>query len=316
MKFTSLLMMGFSQESLGEKEWSRINSLAEKVILVAADSSDLKSQLALCDGLLVKLGATVDKAVIDSAPRLKYVGMFGTGYGRIDTVYAKEKGVTVCNISGYSREGVAELVFGMLLEHIRELSRAKIQATSGDYSEATFKGFEIRDKNFGVIGLGRNGSRVAEIAHDGFDANVTYWSRNRKEEMEKKGIKYQELSELLKTSDIVSINVAYIPETKGLLGIEEFKIIKPGSIVVSTVQNEVYDFQALVERLKKGDISFIFDHPDELSPEQAKELSQYENCIMYPPVGYITKEATVAKFGMFVDNLENFLAGKPSNKVN
>lgn len=114
----------------------------------------------------------------------------------------------------------------------------------------------------------------------------------------------------------LSINVAYVPETKDLLDKERLNKIKPGCIVVSTVQNEVFNFEALVERLKRNDFIFISDHSDELTPEQAKELSKYKNCILYPPVGYITKEATAAKLGMFVDNIENFLKGKPTNKVN
>jgi len=309
-------MLGFSKDNLGTKEWSRIDKLSEQTALIANDTSDIAKHLSSTDCLLVKLGAAVDKEMIDSAPNLKYIGMFGTGYGRIDTVYAHKKGITVCNIAGYSREGVAELVFGMILEHLRELERAKSQARKGDYSEATFKGFEIKDKNFGVIGLGRNGSRVAEIARDGFQAKVSYWSRNRKKAPESKGIKYQSLESVLKQSDFISVNVAYVPETKDLLGQKEFNLIKPGCIVVSTIQNEVCDFDALVKRLKKNDITFILDHSDELTLEQAKELSKYKNCILYPPVGYITKEATEAKLGMFVDNLENFLKDKPTNKVN
>ena len=79
---------------------------------------------------------------------------------------------------------------------------------------------------------------------------------------------------------------------------------------------ELIDINALEQRLQKGDITFIFDHADELTPEQAKQLTQYDNCIAYPPIAYMTKEATVAKLKMFVDNLENFLKGSPTNKVN
>jgi glycerate dehydrogenase len=312
--FNKLLFLGFERKDLTREAWDRIHKISRKQILGKLDSIAKHYQDA--DGLLLKLGMGADKALIDNMPKLKYIGMFGTGYGRIDTLYARKKGVTVCNIAGYSREGVAELVFGMLLGHIRDLERAKSQARKGDYSEATFKGFEIKDKNFGVIGLGRNGSRVAEIAHNGFHAKVSYWSRNRKKALEGKGIKYQSLASLLKQSDFISINVAYVPETKNLLNKKAFSLIRPGCIVVSTVQNEVCDFEALVKRLKRNDITFILDHPDELTPKQAKELSKYKNCVMYPPIGYVTREATEAKLGMFVDNLENFLKGKPTNKVN
>ncbi len=248
--------------------------------------------------------------MIDSAPNLKYIGMFGTGFGHIDTEYTRQKGITVCNIAGYSREGVAELVIGMILEHLRELERAKSQARTGDYSEATFTGTEIKGKNFGVIGLGRNGSRVAELAQC-FGASVSYWSKNRKS-----GFKHQDIDSLLKNSDFISVNLAYVPETEKFFDTKKMGLLKPGCVLVSTVQNEVFDFNALFNRLAKNDITFIMDHSDKLSPEQAKELSKYHNCIIYPPIGYITKEATAAKLGMFVDNLENFLQGKPTNKVN
>jgi len=79
---------------------------------------------------------------------------------------------------------------------------------------------------------------------------------------------------------------------------------------------ELVDIDALEKRLQKGDITFIFDHADELTPEQAKQLTQHDNCIAYPPIANMTKEATLAKQKMFVDNLENFLQGTPTNKVN
>lgn len=316
MKFKKTLLLGFSAENLGTQEWNKIDQLSEDKILLTKDDPDISSQLASTDCLLVKLGASVDKNLIDDMPNLKYIGMFGTGYGRIDTSYASKKGITVCNIAGYSQEGVAELVFGMILEHIRELERAKSQAKGGDYSEITFQGHEIKGKNFGVIGLGRNGRRIAEIAHHGFGANVTYWSKTRKKDAEQGGISYQKLERLLEESDFISVNLASVPRTKDFFNNERINLVKPGCVVVSTVQNEVFDFKALLKRLEKKDITLIFDHPDELTPEQAKKLSKYKNCIMYPPIGYITKESTKAKLGMFMDNLENFLHNKPSNVVN
>lgn len=309
-------MVGFSEENLGKGEWARIAKLTKSKVLLPKDSPEIAKELSASDCLLVKLGASVDKTMIDSAPILKYIGMFGTGYGRIDTAYARKKGITVCNIAGYSQEGVAELVFAMLLEHLRDLCRAKSQAKAGDYSEATFAGTEIMNKKFGVIGLGRNGRRVAEIAKNGFKANVRYWSRNRKPDAEETGTAYMEIDSLLKRSDFLSVNFALTPETEKFFDRNKMDLIKPGCVIVTTVQNEVFNFEALVQRLKKNDITFIMDHSDELTQDQARELSKYPNCIMYPPIGYITKEATSAKLGMFVDNLENFLDGKPFNKVN
>lgn len=309
-------MHGFDKSALGDKEWKRLDKLANQVVLLSKDSPDFYRHLETSDCLLVRLGATIDKEMIDKAPKLKYIGMFGTGYGRIDTKYAAKKGIAVCNIAGYSTEGVAELAIALILEHIRELFRAKSQARKGDYSEATFGGYELKDKKFGVIGLGRIGGRIAEIAKEGFGADVCYWSRTRKKDFEKQGIHYQEIDRLLKESDLLSLNLAYNSETKEFLNEKRIMLIKPGAIVINLAPMELVDIRGLEKRLKKEDIAFILDHSDELAPEQAKALSKYKNCVMYPPIGYITKEATSAKLVMFVDNLENFLTGKPTNKVN
>lgn len=241
--------------------------------------------------------------------------MYGTGYGRIDAAYAKKKGITVCNIAGYATEGVAEFIFGALLEYLRELTRAKIQAQTGNYSEASYTGTEIKGKTFGIIGLGRIGGRVAELAK-GFGANMLYWSHKRKKNAEKSGIKYVDVNKLLKISDILSLHLSFNPETKNFLNAKRIKLIKSGAIIINTAPMELVDVTALEQRLKKGDITFILDHSDELDPDVAKRLSKFTNCILYPPIAYTTKEATNLKQVIFVSNLENFLKGKPTNKVN
>src|SRR3989338_586586 len=148
MKFKQILLFGYSKKNLGTTEWKRLEALSDKVILISKDDPQLKERLKTTECLLVKLGETVGKEVIDASPDLKYIGMLGTGYGRIDTDYASSRKITVCNIAGYSTEGVAELAFGLLLENIREIARAKTQAQNGNYSESGFKGFEIKNKNF------------------------------------------------------------------------------------------------------------------------------------------------------------------------
>lgn len=316
MKFKKILMIGYDTSDLPESEWNRIDKLTQEKILLPRDSPEIEKHISTADALLLKLGADADKSMIDNAPNLKYIGMLGTGYGRVDTKYASKRGITVCNIAGYSTEGVAELAFGLLIENIRELERAKSQARKGDYSEASFQGFELRNKKFGVIGLGRIGGRIAEIAKVGFGSSVSYWSKNRKKEYEKRGISYKTIDALLKESDFLSLNLAFTPETDRFIDKKKIQQIKPGAVVINLAPMELVDIPTMVERLKKKDVTFILDHSDELSKEDAKELAQCKNCIMYPPVGYITKEATETKFGMFVDNLENFLKGKPTNKVN
>ena len=93
-------------------------------------------------------------------------------------------------------------------------------------------------------------------------------------------------------------------------------LIKKGALLVNPSPMELIGLKALVSRLKKKAISFILDHSDEMTKEQLRLLKPYKNCLIYPPIAYTTEEATALKKDIFVDNLENFLKGKPSNKVN
>ena len=92
--------------------------------------------------------------------------------------------------------------------------------------------------------------------------------------------------------------------------------IKKGAILINTAPNELVDLEALEKRLSDNDIIYIMDHSDELSLEQAEHLSKHKNCIIYPPIGYTTKEASKEKQEIFVGNIRNFLNGEVTNKVN
>lgn len=317
MKFKKILTIGIKESSLDANYWKRINSLAEKRVSLSQDSFDIKSQLADTDCLLVNPFAfKVEKELIDSAPKLKYVGVLSTAYGKVDYAYAATKNIAVSNIPGYSTEAVAELAFGAILQHIRGLEKAVKQAREGNYSEAAFfNTSEIKGKKFGIIGLGRIGSRVAELAL-AFGADVVYWSRNRKKKFEAKGIKYQEVENLLYDCDFISLHLAFTKGTEHFLNEARISKIKKGAILINLAPNELVDFGALEKRLVNGDITYIMDHSDELIPEQANKLSKYKNCVMYPPIGYTTKEATLEKQRIFVSNIESFLKGSPTNKVN
>lgn len=309
MRFKKILLIGYTGSELEESLWKRVDVISDSKVFVPADDPSLDEQLKDTDALLVRLGAKVTQEIIDKAPLLKYIGMFGTGYGGIDVKYATTRGVTVCNIADYATEGVAEFTFGVILDALRELERARNQARAGDYSEATFTGTEIKGKNFGVIGLGHIGTRTAELA-TAFGANVSYWSQNKKE-----NFNYQEIDELLKTSDIITLNLSLNPDTNGFLNKKRIQVIKRGALIVNPSPMELLDFVALVERLQRGDITFVLDHSDEMLADQLTKLKSLSNCVIYPPIAYTTKEATALKKGIFVGNLENFLNDNPTNKV-
>ncbi len=315
MKFKKILSINVDKNKVSPDYWERIDALTESKVVLPKDDPQIKDNLKDTDCLLVGFGVVVDKETMDSAPNLRYIGILATAFGKVDTEYAKSKGIVVCNLPGYSTESVAEFTIATILEVIRGLEEGKKRGRVGNVSEAGISAFEIKDKIFGVIGLGNIGTRVAELAL-GFNADVRYWSRSRKEDVEAKGIKYENLDNLVAEATFLSINLAQTPETEKILNGDRLQSLKPGAVVINTAPIELVELDALIERLKKGDITFILDHSDEMAEEDLKKLSPYQNCIIYPPMAYITKEAAINKQEMFTSNIENFLHGNPVNTVN
>lgn len=310
MKFKKIVMLSYSQSNFTEQAGERLGRLCEKLSVVSEDSPEIAHHIADADCLVVETGIPVDQTLINAAPGLKYIGVFGTGYGRIDIQYSSNRGITVCNTPGYSTEGVAEFVFGVILEHVREIERAKSRARDGHYSGFGYRGSEIKDKKFGVIGMGRIGRRIAEIASDGFGADVSYWSRNRKPDAEKTGVRYADIDTVLSGSDFLSINLTHAPATEKFINADRINLIKPGAVIVHLAPIEVIDLNGLENRLKLADMTFILDHSDELTPDETNRLARYRHCVMYPPVACVTQEATQAKIAMFFECVECYLDGK------
>lgn len=316
MKFKKILVYNIDKATnLDFPSWKKIESLGSKIVFVAKDDPNLRKELGDTDCVLINFGTEFGKAEVDSAPHLKYIGVIATAFGKIDVVYAKKKEIIVSNLKGYSTESVAEFILAAILEHVRGLEEGKRRGRAGNYSEAGISALEIKDKIFGIVGLGTIGQRVAEIAL-GFGADVRYWSRNRKKSIENKGVKYEQFDGLISKADIISINLAQTKETERIVSKSVFKKLKRGTIVINTAPMELIDIDGLAKRLKDKDITFILDHSDEMTAEDLSKFSRYPNCIIYPPIAYVSKEATENKKRIFIENIEAFLKGKPINVVN
>ncbi|MDE1825570.1 MAG: hypothetical protein KGH77_04375 [Candidatus Micrarchaeota archaeon] len=314
MKFGKILTIGIGESALDKEHWKRLDALAEERISLSEHSEEIKKHLADAECLLVKLNP-VTTEYINDAPHLKYIGALATAYGRINSTSAKNMGIVVTNVPGYATESVAEFVFAVVLEHMREIERGKKQGSEGNYSESGFSATEIKGKKFGILGMGKIGGRVAEIAL-GFGADVMYWSKNRKKEFEAKGINYEDVDSLVSKADIISLHFAQTEDTKGFLGESRIAKIKKGAIIVNTTSMESVNIDVLEDRLRKNDITFILDYSDEISSENLKRLLKYKNCIIYPPIAYISDEGKIAKQDIFISNMEKFLEGNNQNRVN
>lgn len=312
MKFKKAVLIKIADTHFDEPYWNKINALVESKVSLPPNDPKLKDELKDCDCLLLGFQVPVSEDMLAAAPNLKYIGVLATAYGTVDIAAAAKRNIPVCNLGGYSTESVAEFVIAAMLHEMRSISEGLQRAQSGNYSFVGIRARELKNSNFGVIGLGHIGNRVAELAA-GFGANVSYWSHTKKTSP----FEYRELEDLLSACTFISVNVAETPETVGLLNAKNLPLIKAGSILLSTVPPPVINTDALVERLSKNDMTFVFDHPDELPKEELAKLTMQENCVVYPPIAFLSDEARIAKQEIFISNMTAFLEGKtPQNRVN
>jgi len=315
MAFKKMLFVNIDKSALDKEYWDKIDSLTENKMFLPKESPQIMQELKDTDCLLVGFATPVTKEHIDNAPRLKYIGTLAAAYHKINTEYAREKGIPVTNIAGYCTESVAEFIMAAILNEIRHLDEGKEKSRNKKYDFDGMSASEIKGKIFGVFGPGNIGTRTAELAQ-GFGADVRYWNRTKKEACEARGIKYQDKDALLKSADFISINFAHTADTDKFLDESAFSKIKSGAIVINTVPMETTDLEALGTRLKKNDMIFILDHSDEMKQEDLDKLHQYKNCVIYPPIAFISKEARINKQKLFIGNIGNFLKGAPTNVVN
>ncbi|MCQ2771310.1 MAG: D-2-hydroxyacid dehydrogenase, partial [Clostridia bacterium] len=172
--------------------------------------------------------ANIDRNLMDKCPNLKYIGLFATGYNNIDTIAAKEKGIAVCNVPGYSTDSVAQTVFAFILHFATSVDMYNNSVQNGDwvisktFSYFSFPLTEIAGKTLGIYGFGTIGKKVATIAK-AFDMNVIAVSHKPQQY---DGVTFVSKEELFKQSDYLSIHCPLTPETKCIVNEQTLKLMK------------------------------------------------------------------------------------------
>ena len=313
--FSKTVFIDFKKGEIEAKYFGRLRKLFNSFEFILRDDPKFLETVKDTEVIFAKISTKIDKEVIDVVPKLKYIGVLSAAFDAIDAKYARSKKIIVCNLGGYSTEAVAEFFFATLFEHIRELERAKQQTRKEDYSLDKFMCTELKDKTLGIIGAGKIGSRTAEIGL-GMGMRVIYFSRRKKPEIEKGGARKKRLDDVLSQSDFVSLNLVLNKETEGIIDRNKIKLLKEGCVFINLSPPPLIDQKAMMKRAGKGEITFIFDHSDDIDHKLARKFLRTKNCIIYPPIAFRTEEANITRWETFVSNIENFTKGKPQNVVN
>jgi len=243
------------------------------------------------DALIIRSRTKVDKDVLQNGERLKLVARSGTGLDNVDVEYAKFKGVTVVNSPESLVEGVAEHVVLLMLALSRKLVEADLSTKSGKWEKSAFMGRELKGKVLGVVGLGRIGKRIAEVAKVmGMSVLVYDIISFPPELLSELGARVVGLDELFSSADYITLHVPMTPQTARLVGETRLALMKKGAFLINTSRGGVIDESALTAALKAGRIGGAALDVFEKEPPSG-EIITAPNTILTPHIGGQTEEA-------------------------
>ncbi len=254
---------------------------------------ELKKIIGEYDGLVIRSATKVTAEIIEAGEKLRVVGRAGIGLDNVDIPTASKKGIIVMNAPDGNATTAAEHAIAMMMAATRNIPQATASMKAGKWEKKKFQGREVTGKTVGIIGIGRIGRIFADRAQGlrmkviAFDPHMT------KEQVEKLGIELVSLNELCERADFISVHVPLTPETKHLVGAEQFKRMKKEMIFVDCARGGVVEETALAEALKSGQIRGAALDVFEVEPTTHENcpLLALDNFICTPHLGASTAEA-------------------------
>lgn len=273
------------------------------------------------DAVLCLLTDKIDGEIFSAVPSAKIFANYAVGFDNINLKDAKEKNVVITNTPGVLTETVAEHAFALMLAIAHRIAEADKFTKDGKYKgwgPMLLLGNDLSHKTLGIVGLGRIGLRVAHHAVKGFDMKVFYYDVNRNEDFERElgAIYKNNVEDVLRESDFVSIHVPLLDSTKHLINKERLNMMKPTSYLINTSRGPIIDEKELVDALKnkkiKGAAIDVFENEPELSPG----LEKLDNVILTPHIASATEETRSKMAEIAAENIIAVLSGQtPPNLV-
>jgi phosphoglycerate dehydrogenase-like enzyme len=284
--------------------------------LVAADFGTPEFYAAAADAeYFLGLARTMGTEFFRSAPKLKLVQLLSAGYDRVDIEAARKAGVPVANNGGANAIAVAEHTILLMLAVLKQLVRFHLDVVAGRWrppASSESPVYELSGRTVGIVGLGNIGKKVARRAA-AFDARVQYYDivRLSAAEEDALGVRFVLLSELLRTSDIVSLHVPLTDATRRMIGARELGLMKPGAILVNTARGGLVDETALVRALEEKRIGGAALDVFEVEPLPADSpLRRLDQVVLTPHVGGLSAASLQAMAERCVENVLAVLRGR------
>ena len=301
----------------GDIDWEPIERFGHLTVYMNTPPELIGERLKNAD-IAFTNRARIGEAEFSAAPNLRFLGLFATGYDKIDLLAAKKHGIAVCNAPGYSTESVAQHAIALMLALTNRAAPLDAEVRKGrwtqTFGDCTWDApvIELSGKTFGVLGTGEIGCAAARIA-SALGMRIIGHSRS-----ERKGFigSYVSLDELYRTSDVLSLHCAATPETRGMIDNSAFSRMKKSAILINTARGVLINEQDLAQALNNDLIYAAGLDVAAAEPISADNpLLSAKNCLITPHVAWIPLETRMRLMGIAAENLAAFLAGGRLNRV-
>lgn len=308
-------------ENPGDLSWDWIKEFTDEYEIYDITPKDKVIERSIDADILVTNKTILSADVLEKLPKLKYISTLATGYNVIDIEYARKKGIVVSNIPAYSTDGVAQLVFAFILELTNHVALHNSSVKNGDWCKSEHFCYwkapitELANKTLGIIGFGKIGSAVAQIAN-AFGMKVIAYSPNTRSYNGFGNVDFVSMDEVKKQSDIISLHCPLTKQTENLVDYAFLSEMKSTALLINTSRGPVINEADLKKALDNGLIAGA--GVDVLSSEPAKQdnpLLSCEKCLITPHIAWASFEARSRLMNIFKNNIEGFINGKPVNVV-
>ncbi len=290
---------------LNDLDWNELAQLGDLVTYDRIAPEDVIPAIENAEAVFTSK-VKFTKAVIDAAPKLKFIGVTATGYDNIDLAAAKARGIAVCNVPAYSTESVAQHTFALILELTNHVGRYTALVREHQWENAPDFTFidrpllQLSGRSLGIIGYGSIGRRVAQIA-EAFGMTVHIYSKE---------------PEAAVQSDILTLHCPATPDNKGFVNKDFISKMKDGAILINTARGALLNEDDVADALKSGKLAAAaVDVVNGEPPRKGHPFIGLENLYITPHIAWSTKEARAVITKTSAANLKSFLTGGDLNRI-
>ena len=273
-----------------------------------------------CDGILSALTDKLDAETINQLPdSVKIISNFAVGFGNIDLEAAKKRGIAVTNTPDVLTDATAEIGVLLILGACRRASEGIEKAREGGWvwSADMLIGKQLTGTRLGILGMGRIGQKIAKIAKS-LGMIIHYHNRSKLSEEKEQGATYHDnLNDLMKVSDVLSVCCPASKETINLINKDTLELLPKGAVVTNVARGDIIEDEALIDALERRKVYAVgldvYKNEPNLNPGYLK----IKTAFILPHLGSATKDTRIAMANLAIDNIEEFFkTGNCKNKVN